>query len=195
MPLSPLCLVKDGAGPFVPTTGGVNLTPANTISVKLTDPSSVVNWYLEVIGTDELSTAPVLTNVNVLTHLVLSPVTTVTFTFPAATGSAVGFKSTVTGIGGPLITTFGTYSLTAFSTRVGFVTETREGDVDFGWATKVNPLIRAGGGGSGSGNFSWKTIPSGQTVTIPDNQQMLVAGGINLDGGLILDGELILLEI
>lgn len=194
MPLNPLCLVQDGIGPFVPTTNGVDVTPGNTISVKLLDPSSVVAWFLEVIGTDELSTTPVLTGVNNITHLVTSPTTVVTFTFPAATGRAVGFKSTVTGVGGPLETTFGTYSLTTFLTRVGFVTETREGNTGFGWATKLNPLIRSASGGGGD-NFSWKTVPSGQTVVVPLDQQMIVIGGIEVDGTLDLIGELILPEI
>jgi hypothetical protein len=179
----------------VPTTNGVDVTPGNTISIKLLDPSSVVDWYLQVLGTDELSTTPVLTNVNGLTHLVLTPSTVVTFTFPGSTGRAVGFKSTVTGVGGPLEVTFGTYSLTTFATRVGFVTETREGNTNFGWAEKLNPLIRAGSGGSGNDNFSWQTVPSGQTVVVPQYQQMIVIGGIDVDGTLDLIGELILPEI
>jgi len=149
-----------------------------------------------VIGTDELSTQPVLTGVNGLTHLVTTPNTVVTFTFPVATGRAVGFKSTVTGIGGPIEVTFGTYSLTAFATRVGFVTETREGNTNFGWSDKLNPLIRSGGGGGGgSDNFSWQTVPAGQTVVVPQYQQMIVIGGIEVDGTLDLIGELILPEI
>lgn len=191
MPLSPLCLVKDGVGPFVPTTGGVDVSPFNTISIKLTNSFGVVDWFLEIIGVDETTTVPVLTNVNPLTNLVLTPSTTVTFTFPGTTGCAIGFKSTVTGVGGPLEVTFGTYSLTAFATRVGFVTETREGDVNFGWATKLNPLIR-NSGGIGADNFSWKTIPIGTTVTIPQHQQMIVVGGIEIDGTLDNLGELIL---
>lgn len=193
MPLNPLCLVQDGVGPFVPTINGVDVTPSNTISIKLLDSSSVVAWFLEVIGTDELSTTPTLTGVNNLTHLVTSPTTVVTFPFPPATGRAVGFKSTVTGVGGPLEVSFGTYSLTTFATRVGFVTETREGDTGFGWATKLNPLIRTAGGSVD--NFSWKTVPTGQTVVVPQNQQMIVIGGIDVDGTLDLIGELILPEI
>ena len=196
MPLSPLCQVQDGVGSFVDTTNGVDVTPGNTISIRLTDSSSVVEWYLEIIGTDELSTAPTLTDVNSVSHLVTTPATTVTFIFPTNTGRAVGFKSTVTGVGGPLEVTFGTYSLTSFSTRVGFVTETREGDVDYGWATKLNPLIRSGGGGTGGiDNFSWKTVPVGEVVTVPTNQQMAVFGGVEVDGTLDLEGELILPEI
>jgi len=195
MAITPLCVVKDGLGPFVPTTGGVDATPSNTISVKLVNSFGVVDWFLQVLGTDELSTNPILTSVNPFTNQVLSPVTVVTFTFPGAPGSAVGFKSTVTGTGGPVEVTFGIYSLTPFLTRVGFVTETREGDVGFGWASKLNPLIRNGGGGGGTDNFSYQTIPFGQTVTIPQYQQMIVIGGLELDGTLDLIGELILPEI
>jgi hypothetical protein len=187
--------VKNGVGPFVPTTNGVDVTPGNTISIKLLDPTSVVDWFLEVVGTDELSIVPTLTDVNPFTHKVLTPATVVTFVYPAATGRAIGFKSTVTGTGGPLEVLFGTYSLTAFSTRVGFVTETREGDTGYGWATKLNPLIRSGGGGGGPDNFSWETIPAGASVTIPQFQQMIVIGGLNLEGELNLIGELVLPEI
>ena len=193
MPLSPICLVQDGAGPFVATTNGVDVTPSNTISIMLQDNSSVVEWYLEVFGTDELSTTPVLTDVGV-GGLVTTPATVVTFSFPAATGRAFGFRSTVTGTGGPLETTFGVFSLTSFSTRVGFVTETREGNLDFGWATKLNPIIRSGGGSGGADNFSYTLVPDGETVTVPLNQQMIVVGGIEVDGTLDLLGELILLE-
>lgn len=195
MPISPVCLARNGVGPYLPTTAGVDVTPSATISVRLTDSTGVVAWYLEVVGTDELSTTPTLTDVNNITHLVTTPSTVVTFPFPPTTGRAVGFKSTVTGVGGPIEVTFGVYSVTAFSTRVGFVTETREGDVDFGWATKVNPLIRAGGGGSGADNFSYETVPSMVTVTVPTFQQMIVVGGITVDGTLELDGELVLLEV
>jgi len=176
MPLSPLCLVQDGALPFVPTTGGVDVTPGNTISIKLLDTSSTVNWFLEILGTDELYTIPVLTNVNPSTHQVLTPTTIVTFTFPAFTGRAVGFKSTVTGVGGPLETTFGIYSLTSFTTRVGFVTETREGDVNFGWATKLNPLIRLGGGGGGGGLIPdvVKVDQDDSPVTVEQDKRYLI---------------------
>ncbi len=42
--------------------------------------------------------------------------------------------------------------------------------------------------------FSWKTVPSGETVTIGVNQQMLVADGITIDGLLVADGELHMLS-
>ncbi len=38
--------------------------------------------------------------------------------------------------------------------------------------------------------FSWKTIPTGEEVTIGINQQMILADGINVDGSLVIDGEL-----
>jgi hypothetical protein len=194
MPVSPICLAKNGAGPFVSTLNGVDINPGNTASIKLNDTTGVLQWFLRVVGTDELSTPPVLTGVNIITNEVATPSTVVTFSFPAFQGRAFGFESTVTGTGGPNQTTFGLYSLTTFTTRVGFTGETREGDTDYGWATKLNPLIRAGGGG-GVDNFSYKTIPVGQTVVIPDNQQMIVLGGINIEGELDIEGELALLEI
>ena len=48
-------------------------------------------------------------------------------------------------------------------------------------------------GGGGSGSFSWKLIPADTSVTVPENQQMVVQGGITVLGELVLDGELALI--
>ena len=140
MPVSPLVLVQEGAGPFNDPAGGLNVAAGVTLSIKLANVSGVIDWFLQVLGTDELSTTPVLTNVDG-NNKVTTPGTTVTLTFPNAAGRAVGFQSTVTGTGGPGVTVFGTYSLIN-GARVGFVGETRAGDSDFGWITKLNPLVR-----------------------------------------------------
>jgi len=144
MPVSPLCNVKDGLGPFVPTFNGVNVGPGDTISVQLTSISGVTAWFLQVLGTDELSTNPALVGVNPTTHEVTTPGTTVTFPFPSGLGRSVLIQSTVTGAGGPVSTTFSLYSLTAGSKRVGSAGEQREGNTSFGWITIVNPIIRQG---------------------------------------------------
>ena len=143
MALTPICVVRDGAeGPYVPTTNGADVSPGDTIYIKLVDFSAVVEWYLEVTGTDELSSSPSLTGVNPITHLVSTPSTEVSFTYPSGKGRAVLFQSTVTGTGGPLVTTFGVFSLTDLNRRVGAVGEMHEGNAAAGWATKTNPLLR-----------------------------------------------------
>jgi len=46
----------------------------------------------------------------------------------------------------------------------------------------------------GSGlNFSIKKILSSVEVTIPENQQMIVAEGIEIEGSLVIEGELCLI--
>lgn len=46
----------------------------------------------------------------------------------------------------------------------------------------------------GSGlNFSIKKILSSEEVIIPENQQMMVAEGIEIEGSLIIEGELCLI--
>jgi hypothetical protein len=42
------------------------------------------------------------------------------------------------------------------------------------------------------GNFSYKRVPTGVTITIPTDQQMLVKGEIVIEGELIIEGELCL---
>jgi hypothetical protein len=41
--------------------------------------------------------------------------------------------------------------------------------------------------------FSYKTVPAGRRVIVPEYQQMVVSGGFTLDGELVLDGELALI--
>lgn len=146
MPVSPLCQVNNGVS-FVATDNGVDVSPGAVVSIRLANTAQVTNWYLQVSGTDELSTTPVLSGVSSVTREVQTPQTIVTFTFPNRAGAAIGFRSETHGVGGPLATTFGVYSRTTTNNRVGFVTETREGNTAFGWAAKINPLLRSGGGG------------------------------------------------
>jgi len=146
MPVSPFSVVQDGAGPFVGTLNGVNLTPGNLISIKLSNFTSVVDWYLQVTGTDETSTPPVLSGVNIISNKVNTPSTVVTFPMPLGAGRAFLFSSTVTGPGGPLTTTFTVYVLTVHGFRVGATGEQRETNATFGWAAILNPLIRTGAG-------------------------------------------------
>ena len=104
----------------------------------------MVDWYLQVLGTDETSSSPVLAGVSNITNKVSTPGTTVTFTAPAGVGKAFLFQSIVTGTGGPLTSTFGLYILTAHGFRVGATGEQRETSASFGWAAILNPMIRSG---------------------------------------------------
>jgi len=152
--MSAICEVKDGAGSFTDPTNGVNVTPGNTISIRLQSTLGVTQWALQIFGVDEVTaTAPSLTSVNPTTHVVSTPGTVVTFTMPsgAGIGRALLFRSSINGGGTGLTSTFGVYTLTTLSNRVGAVGEKFEGDSDFGWATTVNKIIRNGGGGGGGG--------------------------------------------
>jgi hypothetical protein len=170
MPSSPIVLVKDGAGPFLGTAGGNNVTPGNTISIKLQTPGPVTAWYLEIFGVDEVTvTAPPLVGVG-LAHLVATPGTTVTFVMPAGVGvgRAIVLRSWVDGGGAGLTTTFGIYVLTAAPARVGAVGEKFEGDPTFGWVTKVNPIIRVGASAptGPAGNDLGGTFPNPDVLKI-----------------------------
>jgi hypothetical protein len=157
MPVSPNCLIAINAGPFVGTPNGVDVSPGDTISVRLADTTDVSQWYLLVLGTDELTTAPILTGVNIVTNEVATPGTVVTFTFPNFRGRSLRFQSTTQGIGGPSSTTFGFYSLTLPGRRVGSIGEQREGNTNFGWIVLVNPILREGAG----------ILPYDDAVTLP----------------------------
>lgn len=147
----PSCTVQDGAGAPTATTNGVNVTPANVITVALASTAGVGVWTLSVYGRDELVSPPAIT--------INSTNKTATFTAPAA-GSALILKSVVgasslgydiNGVVQPsYTTTLGVYTLIN-GLRVGAINETTEGNSTAGWVSKVNTLIR--------------TPPSGSTPT------------------------------
>ncbi len=181
MAVNPICQVREGAGPWVATTNGVDVTPGATISIKLADVTDVTDWYLQVTGTDETTTPPTLTDVNPITNKVTAPTSIVTFTMPAGTGRALLFSSLVTGTGGPLSTTFSIYALTDHSRRVGSAGEQREGDSSYGWASIVNPLIRTGAGVLYYNDAA--TSPSWGVDNVQDALDYLKAGGGFSAGG------------
>ena len=168
MPVSPLCLVADGIGSFLPTTNGLNIGAGDTASIQLASVTGVTQWYLQIIGTDEtVVSPPTLTGVGG-GNLVSTPSTVVTFTFPPA-GSALLFRSTVNGTGGPVATTFALFSLTTGGYRVGPMGLIHEGSTAYGWSSIVNPAIRnigAGGGVSSVSGSSPIASSGGSTPTI-----------------------------
>jgi len=148
---SPLCTV-DGS----PTLDGRDVSPSATVTIALADAAGVTTWRVICINTDELNSASTIT---LEIAASINPVTkTATFTAPASTsdGAALIFQSVVNngfdinGTAQPsYTTTFGVYVLTANSLRVGAFAESTEGDSQFGWVSKYNPIIRAFTGGGG----------------------------------------------
>ncbi len=140
---SPNCEVREGAGSFVATSGGVNVLAGAALSIRLADATDVDQWFLEVLGTDELSSEPTLIGVDGGTHLVTSPSTVVTLTFPNAIGRAVGFKSTIVSGIITIVAKFAVYTLILGNFRVGFAGETEESSAVFGWTGKLNGFLRS----------------------------------------------------
>lgn len=142
---SPNCQVKDGAGAYGPTTNGVNVTPANTITINLISSAGVSVWSISCITTDDTSSASAVTAALVID----SVAKTATFTAPAA-GKAYRFQSQINGGIGPdgtalssYTTTFCIYTPVAGSgLRVHALDETFEAHATFGWLADLNSLIR-----------------------------------------------------
>lgn len=128
----------------MPMTGGVNIAPGATVSIKLADITEVVSWYLRVTSTDELSTAPTLTGVNPATHKVTAATTVVTFTNSSGRGRALILETSVDDATTTTTDYFSLYTTTTFGTRVPAADEMKESNPDFGWATILNPHLRAG---------------------------------------------------
>lgn len=141
--VSPLCEVKDGAGAYQPTAGGVDVTSGNTITIHLID-TSASTWTVSCTGTDENNVAATITS-----GLTIDSVArTATFTAPAA-GSALIFTSIVNGgvgVDGVAVssytTTFAIHVKTAGGKRVIAVTEKLESNSSFGWVAQANSMIR-----------------------------------------------------
>ena len=134
------CQVKDGSGAYQATTNGVNVTPGNTVTIKLASEAGADTWTIECVYTDETSTAPTLT--------VDSITKTATFTAPTA-GKALIFKSTTIENGDttnqPDVKTFGVYTLTSTGARVMAFNEVLESSATFGWTGTINRAIRLAG--------------------------------------------------
>lgn len=154
---SPVCTVADGAGAPQSTTGGVNVTAGNTITIALASTAGVGVWSIAIVGQDELVTPPTLTvnNTN----------KTATFTAPAAPWSLI-FKSTVNNgvdvnsqVQPSFSTTFKVSCLGSLATRLLASGEVLENDPNFGWTQIVNATLRSAGG------ITWANDLSGSSST------------------------------
>lgn len=140
---SPICEAKDGGGAFTATTNGKDVTPTNTVTIRLASTAGVSTWTITCFATDESSDAAAVT-----ASLVVDAIAkTATFTAPSA-GKAYLFRSTVNnGIDANGVaqasysTTFGVYTLTG-GRRVHAVDETFESHSTFGWVGDMNSVIR-----------------------------------------------------
>lgn len=172
---SPICTVNGSS-----TVGGVNVSPASTVTVALADLAGVKTWALSIVGTDELVSAPAL-SINSVTK-------TATFTGPPS-GSALILKSVVNGgldangnVDASLSTTFGVYTLSVYGTRVLAAGETLEGHQTHGWVKQINTAIRAGSGTYAPGSSPFVVVSADGLLT---NERVLTGGsGISItDGG------------
>jgi hypothetical protein len=154
MTASPLVRVQFSSDPshaWNLTSGGLNVDPGDTISIRLDDTLDVGSWYLTVLGVDEeTADPPVLVNVSTnpdTPGLVISPTSTVSFTVAEWYGQTYILKSSVNGPSNS--TTFGIFVRTAEGFRIGAIGERFEGDPVFGWTATINQFIRNGGGSGG----------------------------------------------
>lgn len=140
---SSLCQVKVNAGAFQAVAGGINVSPGDTITIKLASSAGVNTgqWSISCINTDETKVPATITALLTVNQSTFEA----TFTVPAGTGQALIYRSEVNA-DSTTRTTFGLYVLVG-GYRVGATDETFEGDATYGWITKFNAFLRAGGGG------------------------------------------------
>lgn len=180
---SPAVEIRDGAGSFTSATNGKNVTPGNTVTIRLVSSAGVGPWLCEVISTDDLSDKDTI-NAGIVID---SNAYTATFTAPAS-GRALRFRSMVNsglGSGGTkdktLSTTFGIYTLTSGGERVLAVDETFESDSVFGWTARVNATIR---NGSTTGLVSTTDGGTGQDLSAATGLLQVVAGVVTASDAL-----------
>lgn len=171
---SPICEVQDGSGDWQSTVDGVDVTPANTVTIRLASQAGVDSWLIQCITTDDTSDAGTVTG----SLTIDSQNKTATFTAPAA-GKAYRFRSRINGgvdrngvRRSDYETTFCIYTLTSGSRRVLAADETTEGDSTFGWIVWINDMIRNFGSGGGGGGD-----PDGVGLPIGVNHQFLYYNG------------------
>lgn len=161
MTASPLVQVQysSNVGVWHETAGGVDVSPGDTVSIRIKTATGINNWFLEVFGVDEVTaTAPTLTGVSLPTHEVATVGTVVTFVMPsgAGIGRAVLIRSLIRFGGYSAVSKFGIFVKTSALLRVMAVNETFENDPIFGTSVIVNQTIRNIGGGD---------VPLSRTLT------------------------------
>jgi len=141
---SPACEVQNGSGSYTSAAAGVDVTPGNTITIRLSSQADVESWQLSVITTDDTSDKDAL---NAL--IIPDPITlTATFTAPVA-GKVYRFRSQVNQGRSRDNTVQSTYATTFCiytpinGRRCAAVDETTEGDANFGWVKWYNDIIRS----------------------------------------------------
>jgi hypothetical protein len=141
---SPICEVREGAGPYGSTLFGVDVSPGSTVTVRLADQSDVASWSLLCVTTDDAND-PAIINAGLAID---SPSKTATFTAPA-NGSALRFRSLINNgidangvVDDDYEATFCVYVPTPAGRRVIAADETTEGHPDFGWVESLNKVIR-----------------------------------------------------
>jgi hypothetical protein len=170
---SPACEVKDGSGAYASAAEGVDVTPGNTITIRLSSQADVESWQLSCITTDDTSDKDTVTAALSIDSLTL----TATFTAPAA-GKAYRFRSQVNQgrsrdntVQSTYATTFCIYTLVN-GRRCAAVDETTEGDAEFGWVKWYNDILRslpAGVGTTWSGGGGGGGAPGGVTGAVQIN--------------------------
>ncbi len=165
MSASPICEVADGAGAYTATTKGKDVTPGNTVHIRLASIADVGAWTLRCFSTDELSDKDDVNNALVI------DVNAKTATVPAPlAGRTWLFESVVNGIA----TTFGIFALTAGGLRVHAAGEQYESDDVYGWVADINSLLR---------NPSATPVPTGTGV------RKIVSGVENAAASLIVNAD------
>lgn len=202
---SPLVEIKNGAAAYVSAAGGVNVTPGNTIVIRLVSTDADV-WECPCLTTDNGSDAG-----SVIAACVVDTFAkTVTFTAPAA-GATYRFRSTVNrGRNGNNVadstfsTTFCIYTVKNGRRKLS-TDEKFEGNATFGWISVINDIIdslpsgagsswSAGGGGGGAGvglfgaDFEFITYQGGSAVGATGMNHVPTTGVIEISRGLRVVG-------
>jgi hypothetical protein len=191
---NPACEIKVGAAAYVTAVGGVDMTPLETIIIRLASQVDVDAWLIECITTDDTSDAG-----TVYASLTIDSTNkTATFTAPADTGKAYRFRSRVNGgidrngVAAPSYsTTFCLYTLVD-GRRVMAADESTEGDSTFGWIKWINDMIRNFGSAAVTPGGSNGHVQFNATGTLggdagfsydPVLRNLNLLGGVNLGSG------------
>lgn len=148
---SPSVEVKNGAAAYVTAVGGVDITPTNTIVIRLASTADVDAWLIDCLTTDDLSDKDTVT----ASLVIDTTLRTATFTAPAA-GRTYRFRSRVNsgldrnGVAQPTYTTTFCLYTVKNGRRKWAVDETTEGNATFGYITQFNALIDSVASGSGN---------------------------------------------
>lgn len=184
---SPVVLVNGSS-----VSNGINVAANSTVTITLANSTGAKNWQINVLSTDDSSSAA---SIAATLNPTGGPAGSVTYTQPNHACTVV--LQSIVGVNGlgldansqaqsSLTTTFEVCTLTGSALRLVALNESFEGNAAFGWIVKLNAAIVAFASGGAPAGTGYTHVTGGAWDTPSNN--LSLATGLTVTGTTSLTG-------